>query len=128
MALNDSPGTAVFLPNARWGHFVFLRNSGLKFDKPCLSVANIQKTSRPGPGWEAAYTTLRDNQKARGSYNPQLSFPLEEVPALIAALAKVYHEATGKEAPIEGQVFMREFEGKPEEAEAHAFVRGSSEF
>lgn len=127
MALQDTPGTAVFPPRSRWGHFVFSGTIG-KDPRQCIKIATIVQCmpDQSPTGWKADMKKLHETQIQRGSYSPQLAFPLEEVPALISALVKEYEAHAMASAPAEARQYASGDAAKADEA--RRFTTGSSEF
>jgi len=128
--LYDLPGTAIFPGNSRWGHFIFIRMAGEKQDKPQIVAAAIERCPEvvSKVQWRANFRPFTAAQVERGEYNPQMSFPIGEVPALIAALSRAYEEQTRHSAPPEGQVYVKQYLESEQQKDATDFVRGSSEF
>jgi hypothetical protein len=130
MPLADEKGTAVFPEGSRYGHFIFHATTGKDRQTPALKIANIVeciKTESP-VGWKADYKPLHDNQLTRKCHNPQIVFPIAEVPDIIRALVKEYEAVAMKSAPMEAKPFTAENNESPIGTETASFIRGSSEF
>ena len=129
--MQDEKGIATFPSWGGQGHFVYVTKLGKNLDRPYVKLVEIEKArgkmAHPS-GWQPRLRDFNERQLEKRRYNIQMTIPLDEIPAVIAALVKTYEAAAPCNAPAEGQPYAKQYLETEADRDAQRFTRGSSEF